>query len=53
VNEFAWNPDGTIPEERGLDPSVECHYEQDEHGNWIKRIHAGWMMTERKISYFE
>ena len=34
-------------------PSQECYYEYDEQGNWIKRIHPGWMMIERKICYFE
>lgn len=29
------------------------HYEYDEQGNWIKLHHEGWLITERKIIYYD
>ena len=33
-------------------PDIVAKYEYDDNDNWVKRIHPGWMMIERKIVYY-
>jgi hypothetical protein len=50
---FVYNKIDVLNYEDPQYPTIECYYEYDDHGNWVKRIHPGWMMIQRKISYFQ